>query len=355
MKYSLISSLCTSMWACSSSPPPPPRTTLLGPEATPPALTVVYEQDQQRVPTDLAFNLARPHELWIVNRNDDSVMIVTDVGQSSMAFIRRRDAAASHFMDAPTALAFAPNGNWATCGENNGDQGTTNTGGGFTGPSLFTSELAIFARTNATGLGSHLDMLHDSPYCMGIAHEADNIYWVFEGFRGALVRYDFAIDHGPGNDDHSDGRILRYVEGLVKRAEGVPSHLAYDGSDGSLYAADTGNHRIVKLDTRSGTPGDALVSNEPLAEHRRIDGATLTEVVPPGRLESPSGLALHDGLLYVGDHATSRIHAFDLQGREHRAVDTGLTASSLTGLTVGPDNKLYFLDQRTSRVYRVDP
>jgi sugar lactone lactonase YvrE len=333
----------------------PPRVTLLGPEGSTPALTMVYEEDARREPTGLAFNRARPYELWIVNRSDDSLMIVTDVGQANMLSVRRRDAAATHFMNVPTGIAFGENGNWASCGENDGTQGTTNTGGGFTGPALFTSELAIFARSNATGLGTHLDMLHDSPYCMGIAHDTGNAYWVFEGFRGALVRYDFVLDHGPGEDDHSDGRIVRWVEGAVRREPGVPSHLAFDASDGSLYAADTGNQRIVKLDTRSGTPGERLISNEPLAEHRRQDNATLVEVVKPGAIERPSGLALHDGILYVTDPPTSRLLAFDASGRLLRTVETGLPPSSLAGITVGPDNKVYYLDLLTSRVYRVDP
>ena len=39
----------------------------------------------------------------------------------------------------------------------------------------------------------------------------------------------------------------------MKLAPGVPSHMAYRSSDRVLYLADSGNGRIAKLDTTSGT------------------------------------------------------------------------------------------------------
>jgi hypothetical protein len=89
--------------------------------------------------------------------------------------------------------------------------------------------------------------------------------------------------------------------------------------------------------------------------HRSVDGATLSVLVAPGTLEQPSGLVLHGGFLYVSDHATSKIHAFDLTGRLVRSLDTGLPARSLAGLAVGPDAKIYLVDVVASRVMRIDP
>ena len=59
--------------------------------------------------------------------------------------------------------------------------------------------------------GSHIDMLHESPLGMGIAHDSGNSYWYFDGYYGHLVYYDFKEDHDIGMDDHSDGVVRRYL------------------------------------------------------------------------------------------------------------------------------------------------
>jgi hypothetical protein len=313
-------------------------------------LTLVLEEESLRQPTDLAFNPDRPDEVWVVNRKDDSVIIATGLGTPEMAWERRRDPAASHFMDRPPAIAFGAPGTFATCGD--GDNG----GNDFIGPALFTSDLAIFAESTPDGLGSHIDMLHSTPFCRGIAHEEANAYWVFNSVEGSLDWYDFHQDHGPGNDDHSDGEILRYAEGVVAGVDDVPSHLFFRAEDRHLYVADTGNKRILKLDTESGVLGGTFPgTNEPTAQRKRVEGAIFTDVVPPGTLEAPSGLEIRGELLYVSDHATSRFYAFDLQGQLVRTLDTGLPPGSLAGFNFGPDGKIYFVELPTARVYRIDP
>lgn len=318
-------------------------------------LTVVLDPEKSRTPTDLEFNPSKPHELWVVHYDDDSVTIVTNPGTPEATSERKRDPAASHFMDKPPGIAFGavvePWGQtFGVCGDND------NGGNDFMGPALFPAEPEVFAKQTPDGLGSHLDMLHSTTFCRGIAHERDNVYWVFNSNKGSLDRYDFAEDHGPGNDDHSDGRILRYVAGMVAGVDGVSSHLAFDAEANALYVADTGNKRVAKLDVTSGTPGAKFGGLEPVEERRHVDGAVLTDVVSPGVLEAPSGVEHKGGLLYVSDHATSRLHAFDAEtGELLRSLDTGLPPGSLSGLAFGPDGKIYFVDRLSGRVYRVDP
>ena len=94
------------------------------------------------------------------------------------------------------------------------------------GPALFSSDLDVFATQNQqTGLGSHLDMLHSTTYCRGIAHVEGNVYFAFNSKRNSLDMYDFAEDHGPGFDDHSDGKVYRYVEDNVTGLDGVSREL----------------------------------------------------------------------------------------------------------------------------------
>jgi hypothetical protein len=305
-----------------------------------------------RVPTDLEFNPAQPNELWVVNHADDSAVIITEPGDPMMKFERRRDPAAGHFMDNPPALAFGGASDFgqtfAVCGDS--DDG----GDDFMGPALFSAALDVFAESTPGGLGSHLDMLHSTTFCRGIAHAEANVYFVFNSTKGSIDKYDFHANHVPGAEDHSDGQIYRYVSGTLVGVDGIPSHVAFDPSSKELFVADTGHGRLVALDTTSGTIGERFAGDEPVVR-RIVDNATLREVVAPGALVHPSGIELSRGLVLVADDETSRFYAYDAEGTLVRELDSGLPPGSLAGITVGRDGKLYFVDMLGGRVMRVEP
>ncbi len=189
---------------------------------------------------------------------------------------------------------------------------------------------------------------------MGIAHERGNAYWAFNGDAGALDRYDFHVPHAPGEDDHSDGQLERYVEGALSRVEDIPSHLAYDESSGVVYAGDTGNGRVVALDPAGARPSGEVVTYDPIEVHARMSGAKLTVVVGSDRLGLPSGLTLFEGVLFVTDALSSRIVAYDLAGHTLASLDTGLPVGALAGIAIGPDGRAYFADRSSRRVLRID-
>jgi hypothetical protein len=370
---------------CSSSPSDPAPKPQPEPSPVVPqlgdgsaVLTPIYEAGSGREATALAFNPARPDELWVLLREPyeglpctqkekqgcaalgGRVAIVRGAGGSEPTAELKTDPNAWHFMRRPIALAFGAGETFATCGEfwtANFEDGAAE----YIGPTLWSSDPEIFARSQPPPQdgsfepnGSHLDMLHETPFCMGIAHERDNVYWTFNGKLGAIDRYDFKQPHPPGADDHSDGELLRWVEGELLRVDDTPSHMAYDPDSARLLVADSGNGRVVALDTTSGTPGEELPTYDAIAVHQRIDGASLTELVPPGVVGLPSGLALAGGTLFVGDRATGILHAFDLQGALLGSLDTGVGPDTLAGITVGPDDRLYFVDQYAGRVVRID-
>jgi len=264
-------------------------------------------------------------------------------------------------MRRPTTIAFGiadPNNptaaSWfATCGE--ARTGNFTSGGpDFIGPSHWTSDPAVYPFTGPGGNGSHLDMLHSTPFCMGAAHDSEAVYWVFNGAVGAIDMYDFVDPHIPGGADHSDGITYRYAEGEFAYEPEVMSHLAFDAASGWLYVADTGNSRIARLNTDSGTRGGPLTPvYEPLADSGTFDGA-LVETVVDSRLDKPSGIVIVGDEIYVSDHATSNIFAFSMEGEWLNQLDTGLPPNSLAGLAVGPDGKLYIADQLGGAVYRIE-
>jgi hypothetical protein len=342
-------------------------------------LTVVYDPSDHPAgyvlaPTALAWNAARPNELWVTLRdkltdepcNEGNptgcpwllgyAAIISNAEGGAPAVEVKVDDNAWHFMRRPSSIAWGAGELFATCGEAR-TANYENEEASFNGPVLWTSDPAIFGTSGAgTETNStHIDMLHASPYCMGIAHERDNVYWTFNGEAGSLDRYDFHVPHEPGADDHSDGEIWRYGAGALARVEDVPSHLAFDATSGLLYAADTGHQRIVALHTGTGTPGASFLVYERIPTHVMMDGARIDVVIAPGRVGRPSGLTLHEGVLFVTDPPTRRVIAYDRQGHTLRVLDTGLPNGALGAVGVSPGGKAFVTDKATGRVLRVDP
>jgi DNA-binding beta-propeller fold protein YncE len=349
------------LWSTPTTPAPPTSSTgPFGIAGTVPAsrvkLTPVLTQGLNH-PTGVAFN---PHDgkLWVVNRGDSSSVVIEKPGTTGMKAYKYRDQSA-HFMQKPVALAFSPTRNeLATVQDTNNDYGGQAPGNNFMGPTLWTANLNHYNGST----DSHLDMLHHSPFAMGIAAGAKKPlssdkreYWVFNGQAGSIDRYFFNQPHGDqplGGHDHSDGETFRYAPGSLKRVPGVPSNLVYDEASRTLFIADTGNGRIARLDAGGSLTGTTALSTAhgetPL---RQVPGAKIETLVGPSSgLQRPSGMAMKDGQLVVADHATGKIHVFTQQGVKKGEVDTGLGPSALTGITAGPDGKLYVLDAKRGQL-----
>jgi hypothetical protein len=329
------------------------------------------------VPTALGWNPTQADELWITLREpptDRECVSTTTTGcpwligrvaivhgaasapGSAPEIELKVDGDAFHFMRRPSSLAFGSGDTFATCGEartgNYEDESTP-----FIGPVLWSADPSIFAAPALAGnpLGTHIDMLHESPYCMGIAHERDNVYWAFNGDADSLDRYDFNMPHEPGGDDHADGAVWRYAAGLLARVPDVPSHLAYDSELSVLYAADTGHGRVVALDPKTAREDGIITTYDPIATHALMTGATLNELVPPGKLAAPTGITLYRGVLFVTDFDSSSIVAFARSGRTLASVNTDLPAGSIGGIGIGPDGRAYITERAGGRVLRLVP
>jgi DNA-binding beta-propeller fold protein YncE len=321
-------------------------------------LVVVVDDVDANEPTGIGFPPAAPSDLWIVNRRSGPVgtvpgwTIVNDVSTAGQSIDHFYDDSGPHFLARPSSITFSDEVTIAaTCQDSNNE---VMFGDGWMGPVAWTTDRELFSG----GQYSHYDMAHEEEFCGGIAWDRDHVFWAFAGFDRAIDRIDYHSWHpdgidGLGGEDHTDGEIWRYARGDVEKIDTVPSQMVVDHETGYVYVNDTGNGRIVRLDT---TPEDCPPVADRWGEMQMYEcDRPLEVVVPPGELSQPSGLALHHDLLYVTDFAEGTIAAYFTDGRRANRLDTGLGTGHLTGIAVTEEGVVYFADMADDRVYRIDP
>ncbi|MEO8067071.1 MAG: choice-of-anchor J domain-containing protein [Flavobacteriales bacterium] len=321
---------------------------------------IVTSTDQVSQPRDLDFK-PNSNELWVMNKggtNGGSMVIVRNAGMPGQTDEYRKDTHSSHFMRVASAMAFSENGEWAAVSEIQSTAGGTST---FMGPGLWSGDLDIFATVfqnnwvNGFPLGSHRDMLHQSPFAMGIASDSAKVYWVMDGHFGNIVRYDFVEDHGPGYDDHSAGKIWRYTDVPVARVANIPSHMVVDHENRWLYYIDGVSKQIRRLDMNTGTEtGNLTAPNETLAAYKKVEGATV-EVVDSWASGQPCGIAYTDGRLIVSDNTSGDIKLYDVSGVPALMGTITTGQPGIMGLAIGPDARIWFANYAGNKVVRIDP
>ncbi|MCB9762554.1 MAG: hypothetical protein H6739_22335 [Alphaproteobacteria bacterium] len=318
--------------------------------------TLLAADDRLGIPSDLAVNPRTPDQLWVLNYDANAVVLATGLEGGAIDSTFYRSFGSDHFLANPMGIAFSDQGEFATVQDTDElTQGASGTPRDFMGPTLWDDNLDRFD----AGHGSHLDMLHNSPLAGGVAWEADRIFWVFDGYHEAISRYNFNTDHGYGGADHSDGEVARYVQGQVARYEGTPSGLEMDRATGLLYIADSANSRVMALDTASGERAGAIGPNYDGGQQYRVADAELLAVFEDGDGEvgliTPSGLAIHDEVVYVADNEAGRILALSMEGELLDWLDLGREPGALGGLEVDASGNLLFTDMVAVEVVRISP
>ena len=320
------------------------------------------QEDGLRTPRDLDFHkdADRQNELWVINESNmgglgGSTVTYYNAGQDSQWAEYRKDSWSGHFMHTASAIAISENSTFANtldCQDAN-----NNASGLFSGLTLWDSDTSIYARVHQNDgmLGSHIDMIHQSPFSEGIASAGGNVYWLFDGYHNAICKYDFGVPHETGGDDHSDGSVWRHSDVAVDRVPGLSSHMEIDTVSGWLYIADTGNERILRMDPNSGQFAQNLNPyGEPLALYWRMSG-TDWNIVADTDLIYPTGLDIYDNRLLVSDFANGDIIIYDITQDpvvELGRIETGLS-NEIMGLKVSPEGAIWFVCTNANELYQI--
>jgi DNA-binding beta-propeller fold protein YncE len=138
-----------------------------------------------------------------------------------------------------------------------------------------------------------------------------------------------------------------------------PQGLAFDDATGTLYVADTNNHAIRTVDVATGEV-------ETLAGTGRLGWPPAASLLPDARLNSPWGLTLFNGDLWIAMAGFHQIWVADLDGgtispavgSSTEGTENGaLVAASLaqpSGLAFDGSGRLYFADSESSSIRWAD-
>jgi sugar lactone lactonase YvrE len=140
-----------------------------------------------------------------------------------------------------------------------------------------------------------------------------------------------------------------------------PTAIAAD-AEGDLYIADTMNHRIRRVDARTGRI--TTIAGVGLPRFGGDGGPSVA-----AGLNEPAALVVHGARLYVADQSNNRIRMVDLRtgvittvagtgtatfnGDGRPATEASLAGPS--GLAMGTDGRLYIADTFNGRIRAVDP
>jgi sugar lactone lactonase YvrE len=158
-----------------------------------------------------------------------------------------------------------------------------------------------------------------------------------------------------------------------------PSGVAFD-SDGMLWIADTGNGRLLRLDTTSGdfigTIDSASGVQRPIAiacdssgsifvvEGAQEDvvrystqGVRLSAVSEFRRLSAPRAVAVdRQGRIYVAEAGLNRLHVLEPHGASIMTFEGqagSIPLKSPGGVAIGPNDEIYLADTLNHRVLRL--
>ena len=192
------------------------------------------------------------------------------------------------------------------------------------------------------------DALFSSP--RGIAISKDNILYVADAHNHQIKKIS-----NDGIVSIITGSIDGFKDGNKNESLFSAPHGITISQDGTLYIADTFNHRIRKIST------DGIVSTVAGSNLGFRDGNANDSL-----FNHQSGIAIsHDGTLYVADHNNHRIRKISTNGivstitGSNEGLEDGNTNESLFyfpwSIAISRNGALYVTDSGNQRIRKISP
>ncbi|MBF6614202.1 MAG: SMP-30/gluconolactonase/LRE family protein [Chloroflexi bacterium] len=196
----------------------------------------------------------------------------------------------------------------------------------------------------------------------GIAQDPNGNFFVADTQNFRIQKYDKAgkFITAFGAEGDADGQFNPMNPNSVGTG---PGGVAVD-AQGSVYVADTWNHRIQKFDNNGKfiTQWGGFLS--------LLDDASTTDPNKESKFWGPRGVAVGpDGAVYVTDTGNKRVLIFDASGKFLRKIDSGMSKEKADakypfdkpgelnepiGIVVDGSGNIYVADTRNSRIQKFD-
>ena len=165
-----------------------------------------------------------------------------------------------------------------------------------------------------------------------------------------ILNYGQSIANKPLVQNFAGSGRLGYVDGQNQVAEfAMPSGVT-QGNDGTVYIADTQNHRIRAISGENVTTIAGVTTGKD--DYGMLIGGFLDGSATTAMFNQPKGLAVDDdGTIYVADSANGAIRVIDKAGFVKTLVKE---LNSPSDIVLGRVGELYVTETLNHRILRVD-
>jgi sugar lactone lactonase YvrE len=134
--------------------------------------------------------------------------------------------------------------------------------------------------------------------------------------------------------------------------------MVLDNETGYLYICDTGNQRIIKMNTSTGTINYSLTPyGENIEGYYSMIGVQYETIIDSG-LILPTGIDIYENYLIVSDYSNGDLIFYDLDNlginQELKRLHTD-RENDLMSIKVGPDGTIWYVGTNTNELIQIIP